>query len=276
METQSRGPPARRCSGARGRVASGPEAGWPRSRHRLSETRPCNARWPPLVEVERDRRLRPLNRSKKSAGATPGAVGPLGGLDLDDGCARPGQQVAAERPGPQSREVDHQEIRRVRRGGASPRTVAHPARRGPHPAGRPAGRAARLSPSAEPIRCQCSGQRRTRAGSVAGKASSSSHAGTSSLSSSRGRDTARNPSARRGQRQLPPQLVAPRRQSPIRAARSPRRASASSRSKRLRAVDALHESVGWAEWVVDDACKGHQAARRPALHWGLSMAQGNV
>ncbi len=65
------------------------------------------------------------------------------------------------------------------------------------------------------------------AGVVAGTSSSSSQAGTVSRSSRRGNDTATWPCAVGSRRQLPPQLVAPRRHNPMSAARSPRSASAS-------------------------------------------------
>ena len=66
------------------------------------------------------------------------------------------------------------------------------------------------------------------AGTELGVASSSSHAGTASMSSARGSDTAMKRSPEERSRQLPPQLTLPRRHSPINAARSARSANPSS------------------------------------------------
>ena len=192
------------------------------------------------LQVERDRSLATVHEVVEGAGAATGPVGSLRRLHLDDGGAGSGQKVAAQGARPQRRQVDDEQRRRCRVAAGplraepgSRRRVAcrrsdrvGPLRRRERPGARAAWARSRRTAGSRSRRAVATADQ--EAGAEEGAVSSSSQAGTISMSSSRGSETAMNPSAQGNRRQLPPQLVAPRRHSPMSAARSPRRASVSS------------------------------------------------
>ena len=65
------------------------------------------------LQVEADGTLPPVQEVEECAGAAACAVGSLRRLDLHHGGARPGQEIAAQRPRPEGGEVDHDEARHV-------------------------------------------------------------------------------------------------------------------------------------------------------------------
>ena len=236
METQTWGPPSVTTS-ARPSMPNCASAGAAGLDHDVGPSDQCpeDAGAMAALQVEADGSLPPVQEVEECAGAAARAVGSLRRLDLHHGGARPGQEIAAQRPRPEGGEVDHDQARHV----GSWRRVAESLARGlrrVHPILRPPRRGRPGSPSSRARSIKTCGSRSARcaatvdhtAGVDAGTVSSSSQAGTISMSSSRGSDTAKKPSAQRSSRQLPPQLVAPRRHNPIDAARSPRSASASS------------------------------------------------
>ena len=160
-------------------------------------------------------------------------------------------------------------------------------RRAPRRVGlRPRPPSTRADRAARPVPTSSSGSRPAaaratashRAGAFGGTSSSSSHAGTVSMSSSRGRETATNPSRARTRWQLPPQLVAPRRHRPMRAARSPRSASGS-RPAKGRASSSSPSTRRWGgpSGLFGRSGERHGATGRPAFHAGVDAPrQGNV
>ena len=184
------------CSSARGRLASITTSA--RRTSRRSAPRP-----PAVPKSKATERLRPFKRSKNAGGAAACAVGSRRRLHLDDRRARAGQQVAAQRPGPQRGQVDDQArptpldpvLRRAPPAPTASRARTAVARRRP-PATRAARRGATTTSGSRSAKAASTAVQ--VAGAVAGRRSSSSHAGTASMSSSRGSETA-DPSVLRRQ-----------------------------------------------------------------------------
>ena len=205
------------------------------------------------------------------------AVGSLGRLDLHHGGARTGQQVAAQWPRPQGRQVDDEQAVSVGpwggvaaaardHTGASVRSAASPTR-------------ATGSPRSWALAASAFGSDPATGWSTDG----GPHRGDrrrDGVELEPGRDRLHvfgprqrhrhEPVGGGRRRQLPPQLVAPRRHSPINAARSPRSASASrpGKDEARRSIPSTRPA-GWPERFVGQPGQRHGAALCPALHPGV-------
>ena len=277
METQTRGPPAGTrsgpftpsCASARGRLASITTS--------ACRTRSWRTRMPSgLCKSSATDRLRPFNRSKNSRGPRRAPSGRC--VDSTFTTVAPARARRSPHSGPaQSAERSTTTIPVTSgRGGASPRsdrdTPACPTDSPTRAAG---------SPSSAALARRCAGSPSRRfdatadhmAGTEPGTASSSSHAGTDSMSSSRGSDTAMKPSADRSRRQLPPQLTAPRRHRPMSAARSPSSANASNpgNERASRSIPSTRPAGG-PRGSSRQPGQRHGAALRPAPYPGVLHA----
>ena len=181
-----------------------------------------------------------------------GAVGPRQRLDLDHLRPRRGQELPAQRPGPQRGQVDHR-APSMGRAGAPAASCRHAASIGRPMAGpaeaavaevtggptEPSAAMGRPSSAALSSSAAASDSARdplhTGQGSSTGT-STPSQAPSAAMSSGRARETASQLSAVRTRRVLPPQLVVPRRVRFPRAARSPSRASPSTATRPLAAA----------------------------------------
>ena len=249
-----RGPPLRTRSGA-----SSPS--WASARGRLASmtmsarrTRSCRIRTPVRsCRSSATDRLRPFIRSKNSCGPRRAPSGRC--LDSTFTTRAPARASRSPHSGPaQSADRSTTTMPSASdRGRASPRDDRDTPTRSAASPTRAAG-----SPRSWALARRSVGSRRRRfdatadhiAGTESGTASSSSHAGTASMSSARGSETAMKPSVTGRRRQLPPQLVAPRRQRPINAARSPRSANASKpgNDRARRSIPSTRPSGGPSGW----------------------------
>ncbi len=249
-----RGPPLRTssgasspsCASARGRLASMTMS--------ARRTRSCRIRIPSrFCRSRTTERLAPFMRSKNSDGPLRAPSGRC--VDSTFTTRAPARARRSPHSGPaQSADRSTTTIPLASGcGSASPRddrSTPTPSADSPtRAAGRP--RSWALAKRSEGSRrCRFDATADHIAGTESGTASSSSHAGTASMSSARGNDTAMKPSATGRRRQLPPQLVAPRRQSPMRAARSPRSANASrpGNDRATRSMPSTSPSGGPSGW----------------------------
>ena len=278
METQTWGPPSAatasrpsrpNCARARGRLASITMSACRTSSRRIRM--PCR-----LCRSRPTDRFRPLRRSKNR--------GCRGALRRVVASTRPSPRWRRPGPGgrrtvgpPRGPKVDHDQARHV----GSWRRVAESfvedrgacSRFGRFADdGRPVARAAGPARSGRAGHASVSFAATVdhTAGVDVGTVSSSSQAGTISMSSSRGSDTAMNPSAQRSNRQLPPQLVSPRRHKPIeRGPLAQERECVQSRERLGEPIDPFHQALWWSERLVGPTGERHGSAARPALHPGV-------
>ena len=279
IESHTRGPPlATRCT------ASMPS--WARARGRVdSITTSAVATSAPRASMPdrsprstQHRRLAGVDEVEERRRTAAGAVDAAGRLDLDDVHAGLGEQLPAQRPGPQRRQVDHPQPAQARHrcrpapqlGGDHGDVVARDVRRARRRPGRARRRPRRASPtgaagSRSPPRTTAPCRRRRRR----------STPGADRGRRRRGSATASHPSAARSRRVDPPQLTAPRRVKPAIAARSPSRAGPSTWTDRP-VPDVIVRSRSAAACITSTTPEGAPRggpSRRPVNHIAPLAAQ---
>ena len=262
------------CSSARGRLASITTSA--RRISARSVSTPSARRKSSATE-----RLRPFRRSKKAAGPAPRPVRPMGRLHLDHRLLRirpAGRRTAVPPTAPTGRRRSSRLVLAPARDRAG---VGHGGLTRCFPDAAPPG-----APTARPARPARRGRgSRRRRRQRTRRRGRSPACGRVRARRARRRSLHRVPATppdsrppRRRSRQLPPQLVVPRRHRPMCTARSPSKASAS-RSPKGRANSSTPSTspAGGPSGVLGRPGERHRTAGRPASYPGVvHPRQGNV